>query len=209
MATLFAVALSSIFNYVLWYYDRGSKFSNIRYHISLNSDSGGRISNIDSGASFKCKCKARLPEGENCDRIWIDCEIGNQMVFSLSCDWSVMVTIRPTNSSEDCVSRSYKLYDEFVPSHCLTISIAVKPKLILHGFDVTVSFLLRISLDSDQSISLCVPIHNESVDVLYFLQGDKADMGNMNRNSSNLLGEQLFQLAKTRPASRYYCLICL
>ena len=108
-----------------------------------------KVINKDSRFLVPSRFKVRLPEGEMCDDILIDCEVTNQMSHSLSCDWSVMVTVEPANRNEDSVTRTLKLNKEFCHSHCLTLTIPINPRWILSQMVVTVSLVLAVNFRTE------------------------------------------------------------
>ena len=113
---------------------------------SLETGSRPKFTNKDYVCPVPCSFRARLPEGENYDHIFIDCEISNEISQSLSCDWSVMVTVDSTNSNEDSITRSLKLNKELNHSQSLTLTVPISPKLILFEMEVTVSLVLQVTL---------------------------------------------------------------
>ena len=152
--------------------------------------------------------KARLPDGENIDTIMLDCEITNQMPCSVSCDWSVMVTVEPTNKNEDCLSRSFKLDKDYGSTQSFVISIPINPKLILAGMTASVFFVLQLSFQDSETVSLCVPIYTQSIDVLYFLYSEETVSKSVNIKclQSSLIQEELQKIARTKPACKLrYC----
>lgn len=172
------------------------------YMTSLDKCSGYDMSAKDRTVPVKCMVKARFPDGENVNKIMLDCEITNQMPCSLSCDWSVMITIEPTNSNEDCISRSFKLDKDFRIGKSFIISIPINPKLILAGMKATVFFILQLSFQGNEAVSLCIPVHMQSVDVLYFLYSEDIESRSINITSlqSSLLHQELLKIARTKPA---------
>ena len=173
------------------------------YIVSLDKCFEYDMNTKDRTVPVKCMVKARFPDGENVDKIMLDCEITNQMPCSLSLDWSVMVTIEPTNNNEDCVSRSFKLDRNFGAGQSFIISIPINPKLILAGMKATFSFILLLNFKDKEAVSLCVPVHMQSIDVLYFLYSEESKSVNIKSLQSSLLHEELLKIARTKPACRY------
>lgn len=160
----------------------------------------------EENVPVKCIFKARIPEGEKCDFILIDCEITNQMPCALSCDWSVLVTIDQTVGSQNSISRAFKLDKDLGPSQSLTISIPVDLKSTLFEMEASLFFILRLQFKDSDTISLYVPVTQESVDVLYFIHTDANHLRNMKMKSlgSSSVQEELLKIAKSRPACKYY-----
>ena len=180
-----------------------------QYITSLDKHAKYDFNTTDVTVPVKCLFKARISEGETPNNILIDCEITNLMPCSLSCDWGVMVTVEPTNSNEDSVSRSFKLDSDFGTSQSIIVSIPVNPKLILAEMKAAVFFILQLSFKNRETVRLCVPVHQRSIDALYFLYSDRQELRNMNMKSleSSLLHEELLKIAKTRPSCRYIRLL--